>query len=64
MVGHEDAVDAGVNGLAGVVRTQDALEDDRQPRDRLEPLDVTPLQRLVPNSDLIVRVTGENNAEL
>ena len=52
VVGHEDPLDAGLDRPEGVARPQDPLEDDGQLCYRLEPLDVLPLQRLVPHSNV------------
>ena len=46
MIGDDDAVRAGADGVLRVVRVEDAFEQQRPPRDGASPLDVAPGDRL------------------
>ena len=42
VIGHDDALHAVLHRQLGVLLRQDALDDDRQPRERLQPVHVLP----------------------
>lgn len=47
VVGHNDTLDAVLHGHLGVFLGQDALDDDGEAGDRLQPVDVLPADRRV-----------------